>query len=114
MTNVVKFPKPLPIHPIEFKVMVERDAAEKKTVSGLIIPETIQDKEKYAIQFATVVAVSPFAFSYNDKDQPWPKGLQPQPGDRVLVAKYAGTDIKQGEKTYTILNDKDVLAKIEE
>lgn len=91
--------------PVEFNVVVLLDKVEEKTKGGIYIPDKIRDQDKLASVEATLVKVSPLAFSYEE----WPEhARKPQPGDRVLMAKYAGSPI--GDTDYRIIKDKDILA----
>lgn len=103
------------INPVEFKVLVKPKAVEEK-VGSIYIPDMTKDKEKYATTEGVIVAVSPLAFSYASPEE-WEQAsaAKPKPGDVVLHAKFAGFDIKgrDGEE-YRVINDKDVVAVIQE
>jgi chaperonin GroES len=74
-------------------------AAETKTASGIIIPDTAQEKP----QRGTIVAVG------NGKpDEP----LTVKVGDSVLYGKYAGTEFKYEGKDYLIMRESDIFAII--
>lgn len=95
--------------PTEYKVLISVDALDSKTKGGIIIPEVTQERQQFAQMQGTLVAVSPWAFSYEN----WTghEDAKPKPGDRVMFAKYSGADIdgKDGKK-YRLINDKDVTA----
>jgi chaperonin GroES len=100
------------IHPFEFKVLVKPDEFQRITKGGIIIPDPVVDMEKRAVYRGTLIDLSPTAFSY----ETWPEGtVLPKPGDKVLFGKYAGTTVKgkDGEE-YRVLNDKDVIALLDE
>jgi len=85
------------IKPLADRVLVEPAAAETKTSSGIIIPDTAKEKP----QKGTVVAVGP--------------GTQENPmtvkvGDQVLYGKYAGTELQYEGKDYLIMKENDLLA----
>ena len=89
----------LNIKPLADRVIVEPAAAETKTASGIIIPDTAQEKP----QKGTVVAVG------NGKpDEP----MTVKNGDTVLYGKYAGTEFKFDGNDYLIMRESDILAII--
>ena len=89
----------LNIRPLADRVLVEPSAAETKTASGIIIPDTAQEKP----QQGTIVAVGA-----GKKDEP----LTVKTGDVVLYGKYSGTEIKHEGKDYLIMREADIFAII--
>ena len=85
------------IKPLGARVLVEELAAETKTASGIIIPDSAQEKPSKA----TVVAVGNGTSS---------EKIEVKVGDNVLYAKYAGTSIKEDGRDFIILNQTDILA----
>lgn len=85
------------IKPLADRVLVEPAAAEEKTASGIIIPDTAKEKP----QRGSVVAVGE-----GKKDEP----LTVKVGDMVLYGKYAGTEISIDGKDYLILRESDIFA----
>ncbi|MGC8866229.1 MAG: co-chaperone GroES [Bacteroidales bacterium] len=85
------------IKPLGDRVVIEPAEAEKKTASGIIIPDTAKEKP----QKGTVVAAGP-----GKKDEP----LTLKVGDVVLYGKYAGTEINIDGKDYLIMRESDILA----
>jgi chaperonin GroES len=85
------------IKPLHDRVLVEPSAAETKTASGIIIPDTAQEKP----QRGTVVAVG-----QGKKDEP----MTVQAGDVVLYGKYSGTELKMNGKDYLIMRESDIMA----
>jgi chaperonin GroES len=77
--------------------MVEPVAAELKTASGIIIPDTAKEKP----QKGKVVAVGG-----GKKDEP----MTVKVGDSVLYGKYAGTEITVDGKDYLIMRESDIFA----
>jgi chaperonin GroES len=79
------------------RVVVEPAAAEEKTASGIIIPDTAKEKP----QRGTVISVS-------EKDE---KGNSPavKEGDVVMYGQYAGTELKIEGKSYMIMRETDIL-----
>lgn len=89
----------LNIRPLADRVLVEPSAAETKTASGIIIPDTAQEKP----QQGKVVAVGS-----GKKDEP----ITVKVGDTVLYGKYGGTEIKHDGKEYLIMRESDIYAII--
>lgn len=89
----------LNIQPIADRVLIEPAAAETKTASGIIIPDTAKEKP----QKGTVVAVGK-----GTKDHE----MTVKVGDTVLYGKYAGTELKFEGKDYLMMREDDVLAII--
>lgn len=85
------------IKPLADRVLVEAAAAEEKTASGIIIPDTAKEKP----QRGKVVAVG-----NGKKDEP----LTVKTGDEVLYGKYSGTEITIEGKDYLIMRESDILA----
>ena len=91
--------------PRDDRIVVQRDEQEYETEGGIHIPDTAQQTSQEAI----VVAVGPGKVKKGQR-QP----VECKVGDRVVVAKYGGTDITYDGVPYVILRDEDVLAIIEE
>ncbi|MFN8415606.1 MAG: co-chaperone GroES [Cytophagaceae bacterium] len=87
-----------PIAGTSNRVVVEPAAAEAKTASGIIIPDTAKEKP----QRGTVVSVS----EVDDK------GNKPvvKAGDTVLYGKYSGTELSVDGKEYLIMRESDIFA----
>lgn len=101
------------IFPTEFKVLVLPKAVEEITRGGIILAAQTADSEKFATIEGTIVAVSHLAFTYATEGE-W-AGKKPKPGDRVIFAKYAGVRHKARDgQEYLLVNDKDIVATIEE
>ena len=89
----------LKIKPLADRVIIEPAAAEEKTASGIIIPDTAKEKP----QKGTVLAAGP-----GKKDEP----MTLKAGDVVLYGKYSGTEINIDGNNYLIMRESDVLAII--
>lgn len=87
------------LKPLADRVLVEASAAETTTASGIIIPDTAQEKP----QQGTVVAVGT-----GKPDEP----LTVKVGDTVLYGKYGGTEIRHDGKDYLIMRESDIYAVI--
>ena len=100
------------IEPLDVRVLVRPDKVEEVTKGGIILAPTITEKEQFAAVKATLVAVGANAFSEAASN---PAFASPQPGERVMIAKYGGVNIKgdDGEE-YRLLNDVDVVAILRE
>ena len=87
----------LNIKPLADRVLLEPLAAETKTASGLIIPDSAKEKPSKG----TVIAVG-----NGTKDEP----VTVKVGDTVLYGKYAGTELKLEGTDYLIMRESDILA----
>jgi chaperonin GroES len=89
------------VRPLADRILVRR-IEEKETVrGGIIIPDTAKEKP----QEGEVVAVGPGRLGDDGKRLP----MEVKKGDRVLIGKYSGTDVKIDGVEYTILREDDVL-----
>lgn len=96
------------IEPFEFKVLVRPDEVKSVTKGGIMLAQQTVQAMQFAICKGTLVALSPLAFNY---DEGITDSDCPQPGARVLFAKYAGGEVEGRDgKTYRIMSDKDVMA----
>ena len=89
----------LKIKPLADRVLIEPAKAETTTVSGIIIPDTAQEKP----QKGTVVAVG-----NGTKDHQ----MSVKIGDKVLYGKYSGTELKFEGTDYLMMRESDLLAII--
>ena len=85
------------VTPLADRVLIESAAAEEKTASGIIIPDTAKEKP----QKGNVIAVG-----NGKKDEP----MTVKVGDTVLYGKYAGTEITVEGKEYLIMREADIFA----
>ena len=88
------------IKPLGERVVIKMVEMEETTKSGIILTAAAKEKP----QVAEVVAVGP-----GTKDVT----MELSVGDKVVISKYAGTEIKLENEEYIILNQSDVLAKIQ-
>lgn len=93
------------LRPLGDRVVVEPSEQEEKTASGIILPETAKEKP----QEGTIVAVGPGKYDDEGKKR---LPLDVKVGDKVLFAKYAGTEIKVESKKVLILRESDIMAVI--
>ena len=93
------------LKPLGARVLVEPVAEQEVKRGGIIIPDTAKEKPTEAI----VRAVGPGEKDDNGKYIP----LEVKVGDRVLVSKWGGTEIKLDNKEYKVLSKDDLLAVVE-
>ena len=86
------------IEPLGNRILVKVPEFETRTASGLVLPETAQEKPQEGI----VEAIG-------NQDEML---IQLEVGDRILFAKYSGVEVKEDGVTYLILNEDDVIARI--
>ncbi|MBR0992255.1 co-chaperone GroES [Bradyrhizobium japonicum] len=91
--------------PLHDRVLVRRIDAEAKTAGGIIIPDTAKEKP----QQGEIIAAGPGA--RNEQGQLVP--LDVKPGDRVLFAKWSGTEVKIDGEELLIMKESDLLGVVE-
>lgn len=100
------------INPLDMRVLVLPDKAEEVTKGGIIIIPDAVEKEKYATVKATLIAAGVNAWA---EARQHPAFTPPQPGQRVMIAKYGGVMVKGSDgEDYRIMNDEDITALLEE
>ncbi|MBS5843492.1 MAG: co-chaperone GroES [Clostridiales bacterium] len=92
------------IKPLSDRVVVKMLESEETTKSGIVLPGSAKEKP----QEAEVVAIGPGAI-VDGKTVP----MEVKVGDKVLMSKYAGTEVKYNGAEYTILKQGDILAIVE-
>ena len=92
----------LKYQPLGDRVIVEPQSPETTTKSGIVLPDTAQEKP----QSGTVVAVGPGKISDEGKTLP----MHVKIGDVVIYAKYGGTELKVDGKDYLLVRESDILA----
>jgi chaperonin GroES len=90
------------LKPLGNRLVVEPIEQEERTAAGIILPETAKEKPQQGV----VVAVGPGALLECGKRQE----MSVKVGEKVLYAKYGGTEVKMGGRTLLILREDDVLA----
>jgi len=92
----------LKLKPLADRLVVEPTEQEEMTASGIYVPETAKEKP----QEGKVIAIGP-----GRKDDEGKRiSMDVAVGDRVLYAKYGGTEVKLEDKKYLILKESDILA----
>jgi chaperonin GroES len=84
--------------------LVVKIVKEEKTAGGLLLPDTAQEKP----QTGEVIAVGPGRMLDNGQRQ----AVDVVVGDKVLFAKYSGTEVKLDGETFLLLAEKDVLGVV--
>jgi len=93
------------IKPLEDRVLIEPVSKEEQTKSGIILPETADQKPEQG----KVVAVGPGKVDSNGKRIP----MAVKVGDVVLFTKYGPNEVKIDKKEYLIAREEDILAIID-
>ena len=88
--------------PLADKILVKRVTSEEKTKGGLFIPDTAKEKPVEAL----VVAVGNGKVQKNGKV----RAPEVKAGDRILLGKYSGTEVKLDGEEHVILGEDDILA----
>ena len=91
------------LKPLGDRVVIEPTEREERTASGIYVPETAKEKP----QEGTILAVGEGRWDEEGKRR---MPMDVKVGDKVLYARYAGTEIKLDDKKYLILSEKDILA----
>jgi chaperonin GroES len=95
----------LKLKPLGGRVIVDPIEQEEMTAGGIILPETAKEKP----QEGKILAAGP-----GDRDEDGERiPMEVQVGDKVLYAKYAGTEVKMDGKKLLILKENDILAVVE-
>ena len=95
----------LKLKPLGGRVIVEPIEQEEMTAGGIILPETAKEKP----QEGKILAAGP-----GDRDEDGKRiAMDVKVGDKVLFAKYSGTDIKVDGKKLLIMRESDILAVVE-
>ncbi|OGI27779.1 MAG: co-chaperone GroES [Candidatus Moranbacteria bacterium RIFOXYB1_FULL_43_19] len=84
------------IEPLGENVLIEPAKADQKTASGIVLPDTSEEKPQEGL----VVAVG------TDKK------IRVKPGQKVIYSKYSGNEIKVGETEYLLVKNEDILAVV--
>lgn len=92
------------IKPLADRVVIKMLEAEETTKSGIILAGTAKEKP----QIAEIVAVGPGGVVDGKEVK-----MELSVGDKVIMSKYAGTEVKLDGEEYIILRQSDVLAKID-
>ena len=92
------------IQPLADRILVKRlEDSEEQKVGGIIIPDTAKEKP----QEAQVVAIGPGRLEEGKRVAP-----EVKKGDKVLIGKYSGTEVKLDGEEHLILREEEILAVI--
>ncbi len=91
------------LQPLGDRVVVKPIIEEEVSKSGIILPDTAKEKP----QRGKIIAVGPGRLDEDGNRI----AMEVKKGDKVLYAKYAGTEVKEGDEEYLILRESDILAK---
>jgi chaperonin GroES len=94
------------LRPLGDRVVVKPTAREEMTKSGIVLPDTAKEKP----QEGTVIAAGPGRILDDGKREQ----MDIKTGQKVLYAKYAGTEFKLDDEELLIVSQKDVLAIVED
>jgi chaperonin GroES len=92
------------IRPLHDRVVVKRIETQEQVRGGIIIPDSAKEKP----QEAEVVAVGPGKLNEDGKRSP----MDVKAGDKVLMGKYSGSEIKIDNEDYVILREDEILAVV--
>jgi len=92
------------LEPMADRVIIKPIEKEEVTKGGLVIPDTVKEKP----QEGEVIAIGPGRLSEDGKRVP----IDVKKGDRVIYARYAGTELKYEDEDYLVLRESDILAKV--
>ncbi|MFZ5641788.1 MAG: co-chaperone GroES [Bacillota bacterium] len=93
------------LKPLGDRVVIKPLAAEEKTASGIVLPDTAKEKP----QEGEVIAVGSGRLLENGQRV----AMDVKVGDRIIYSKYAGTEFKIDGEEHLILNERDILAIVE-
>ncbi len=93
------------VRPLNDRVLLRRLEQGEMVKGGIIIPDTAKEKP----QEAEVVAVGPGKLDDDGKRMP----MEVKKGDRILIGKYSGTDIKIDDDEFVIVREDEILGVIE-
>ncbi|MBZ5589311.1 MAG: co-chaperone GroES [Acidobacteriia bacterium] len=93
------------VRPLHDRILIRRLEEKEVVKGGIIIPDTAKEKP----QEAEVIAVGPGKFDDNGKRMP----IDVKKGDRILIGKYSGSDIKIDDQEYVIVREDEILGVLE-
>jgi chaperonin GroES len=93
------------IRPLHDRFVVKREAEERKTPGGIVIPDTASEKPT----FGKVIAVGQGKVLESGQV----RALDVKVGDRILFGKYSGTEVKVNNEELVVMREEDVMAVVE-
>lgn len=94
------------LRPLGDRVVIQPTPREEMTKSGIVLPDTAKEKP----QEGTILAAGPGRIGDDGKREP----MDVKEGQKVLYAKYAGTEFKIDEEDLLIVSQKDILAIVDD
>ncbi len=94
------------LRPLGDRVVIKPTPREEMTKSGIVLPDTAKEKP----QEGTILSAGPGRLNDDGKRE----AMDVKEGDKVLYAKYAGTEFKVDEEDLLIVSQKDILAVVSE
>ena len=94
------------LRPLGDRVVIKPTPREEMTKSGIVLPDTAKEKS----QEGTIIAAGPGRINDDGEREP----MDVKEGDKVLYAKYAGTEFKIDSEELLIVSQKDILAIVED
>ena len=94
------------LRPLGDRVVIQPTPREEMTKSGIVLPDTAKEKP----QEGSIIAAGPGRLNDDGKREP----MDVKVGDKVLYAKYAGTEFKIDGDEYLIVSQKDILAIVKD
>jgi chaperonin GroES len=94
------------LRPLGDRVVIQPTPREEMTKSGIVLPDTAKEKP----QEGKIIAAGPGKITDEGEREP----MDVKVGDKVLYAKYAGTEFKVEEEDLLIVSQKDILAVVED
>jgi len=93
------------IRPLHDRVVVKREAEERKSPGGIVIPDSASEKPT----FGKVIAVGQGKYLENGQT----RTLDVKVGDRVLFGKYSGTEVKVDNQDVIVMREDDLMAVVD-
>ena len=93
------------LRPLDDRIVIKQSEAEEKTSGGIILPDSAKEKP----QIGKIIAVGPGALLDDGKRAK----MSVKKNDKVLYAKYMGSDVEIDNDKYVIIKESDVLGIIE-
>ena len=93
------------LRPLGDRVVIQPTPREEMTKSGIVLPDTVKEKPQEGL----IIAAGPGKILDDGKRET----MDVKVGDKVLYAKYAGTEFKVDDEEYLIVSQKDILAVVE-
>jgi chaperonin GroES len=92
------------IRPLHDRLVVKREAEERKSPGGIVIPDTATEKPV----FGKVIAVGKGKILENGEIRP----LDVSVGDKILFGKYSGTEVKVSGEEFVVMREEDVMGVV--